>query len=167
MARKYVVGVVGSDDSKGMSHAYDLGKLLGDKDWVVISGGRNNGVMAEINRGLKDSARKCALALGILLSADSKVSPNVDVAVFTDLNNARNNIIGLSCNVLIACGIVGAGTASEVALALKNNKCRVVILDAVPVSKSFYAKLSGDISFVSTPAQALEVCETLRSKTFS
>lgn len=143
-----------------MTHAYALGKLLGDKDWVVITGGRNKGVMAQVNRGVKESSRKMALTLGILPAVNSQVSPDVDVVVCTDLNNARNNIIGLSCDVLVACGIIGAGTASEVALGLKNNKCHVVIVDSDAIARAFFEKMGGKVSFVPSADEALRVCES-------
>jgi len=164
MNRKFAVGVVGSNDPGGMEHALALGKLIGNKEWVVITGGRNEGVMAQVNKGVKASVRKLAWTVGILPSVKSEASPNVDVVVYTDLNNARNNIIGLSCDVLVACGVVGAGTASEVALAVKNNKCQVVILDTDPLAKAFFENLDGEISFVSTPDEALRVCESAFSR---
>ena len=49
------------------------------------------------------------------------MSEAVDLPIVTDLGNARNNINVLSSNVVIACGM-GLGTASEVALALKNHQ---------------------------------------------
>jgi uncharacterized protein (TIGR00725 family) len=144
-----------------MTHAYTLGTLLGDKEWVVLTGGRNCGVMAQVNKGIKDSERKTALTVGILPSVRSTVSADIDVAVFTDLNNARNNLIGLSCQVLICCGVVGAGTVSELALAVKNAKCAIVVLGCDPASKAFLEKLSTKLAFVSTAHAALALCESL------
>jgi len=54
--------------------------------------------------------------------------------------NARNNINVLSSDVVIACGM-GAGTASEIALALKGNK-KVILLNDNEESKCFFKTLS-------------------------
>jgi hypothetical protein len=74
MRRKYAIAVVGRNDANGMAHAYRLGQLLGDKDWVVIIGGRNDSVMAQVNEGVKKSARKLALTHGILPSINSQMT---------------------------------------------------------------------------------------------
>jgi len=58
------------------------------------------------------------LTIGILPTDDTNaISKAVDIAIITDMGNARNILCPLS-DVVIACGM-GAGTASEIALALK------------------------------------------------
>ena len=47
------------------------------------------------------------------------VSPHVDLAIITEMGNARNNVNVMSSNVVVVCGLMGASTVSEVALALK------------------------------------------------
>jgi predicted Rossmann-fold nucleotide-binding protein len=49
----------------------------------------------------------------------ARISRYVDLAILTDLGNARNNVNVMSSNIIVACGLGGAGTVSEVALALK------------------------------------------------
>jgi len=56
------------------------------------------------------------------------------------MGNARNNINILSSDVVIACGM-GAGTASEIALALKANK-QVILLNDSPESQLFFKRLA-------------------------
>jgi hypothetical protein len=68
------------------------------------------------------------------------------------MGNARNNINVLSSNVVIACGM-GAGTASEVALALKGNK-QVILLTDSEESKLFFRSLSADNIFIAKTAKA-------------
>ncbi|MBD0266397.1 MAG: LOG family protein, partial [Tolypothrix sp. Co-bin9] len=81
------------------------------------------------------------LTIGILPNDNQNTISNaVDIAIFTDMGNARNNINVLSSNVVIACGM-GAGTASEIALALKGNK-PVILLTDDEESKIFFKKLS-------------------------
>jgi uncharacterized protein (TIGR00725 family) len=50
-----------------------------------------------------------SLTIGILPDRDADASPAVDVVIVTDMGQARNNIIVLSADAIIACGIDGAG----------------------------------------------------------
>jgi hypothetical protein len=68
------------------------------------------------------------------------------------MGSARNNINALSCNVVIACGI-GAGTTSEIALALKANK-PVVLLNDDEHSHRFFVSLSKENIFIAENAPA-------------
>lgn len=74
------------------------------------------------------------------------ISDAVDIAIFTDMGNARNNINVLSSDLVIACGM-GAGTASEIALALKANK-QVILLSEDVESKVFFQKISPNNIYV-------------------
>jgi hypothetical protein len=90
----------------------------------------------------------------------------VDVAIFTDMGQARNNIIVLTADVVIACGVDGAGTASELSLAIKNGR-PVVVLGAGEAPKAFFSAIGkGDVSFVETPAEAVEATARFLSDTF-
>jgi hypothetical protein len=61
----------------------------------------------------------------------------------------------LSSQVIVACGLGGSGTVSEVALALKAGK-HVVLLGATPVEEKFFKNLGGRfISSVETPEDAI------------
>ncbi len=138
--RKIIIGVMGPGE-KGTSidvqNAYELGKVIAQEGWVLLTGGRNVGVMEAANQGAKSAN---GLTIGILPREDSKgISEAVDIAIFTDMGNARNNINVLSSDVVIACGM-GAGTASEIALALKGNK-KVILLTDEEQSKVFFKKL--------------------------
>ena len=56
---------------------------------------------------------------------------------------------------MIACGVDGAGTASEIALALKNGK-KVILLGADEVTVDFFQKLGKDqVMTASTPQDAV------------
>jgi uncharacterized protein (TIGR00725 family) len=111
-------------------------------------------VMQAVNQGAKKVPG--SLTLGILPTATSDVSNDVDIAVFTDLHNARNNINVLTSDVVIACGNGGPGTVSEIALALKAGK-RVILLAANALSKSFFERLGGNLVVaVKTPEEAVQ-----------
>jgi uncharacterized protein (TIGR00725 family) len=139
--KKIIIGVMGPGEKATVTdvqNAYELGKLIAQKGWVLLTGGRNVGVMDAANKGAKSVN---GLTIGILPSENQKnVSEAVDIAIFTDMGNARNNINVLSSDLVIACGM-GAGTASEVALALKANK-QVILLTEDEESKFFFKKLS-------------------------
>ncbi|SRR5579883_555266 len=139
--RKIVIGVMGPGERASVNdlyNAYELGKRIAQQGWVLLTGGRNVGVMEEASQGAKSAN---GLVIGILPSAHQNgISEAVDIAIFTDLGNARNNINVLSSSVVIACGM-GAGTASEIALALKSNK-KVILLTDDEESKVFFHKLS-------------------------
>lgn len=139
---------------KDVKNAYKLGKLIAKQGWVLLSGGRNSGVMDTVNRGAKESN---GLTIGILPTADKKtISEAVDIAIITDMGSARNNINVLSSNVVIACGM-GAGTASEIALALKAKK-KVILLSEDKESIIFFKKLGkGNIYVADNPEEAIEI----------
>lgn len=125
-------------------NAYTLGKLIAQEGWVLLTGGRNVGVMDAVSRGAKAAN---GLIVGILPDdCDSDLSDAVDIAIITGMGSARNNINVLSSDVVIACGM-GVGTASEVALALKANK-PVVLLTGDRESQLFFKSLSNDTIFL-------------------
>ena len=159
--RKIVIGVMGPGTGateRDQQNAYELGKLIAQEGWVLLTGGRNAGVMNAANMGAKADN---GLTIGILPTADdSGVSEAVDIAIITDMGNARNNINVLSSDVVIACGM-GAGTASEVALALKANK-PVVLLSDHQESQVFFTSLSSSMVFVAeTPVAAIAIAKDL------
>lgn len=121
-------------------NAYKLGEMIAQQGWVLLTGGRNVGVMDAASKGAKAAN---GLTIGILPSDNTNnISDAVDIPIITDMGNARNNINVLSSNVIIACGM-GAGTASEVALAIKANK-KVILLNDSEESQIFFSSLSKD-----------------------
>jgi uncharacterized protein (TIGR00725 family) len=158
---RFVVGVIGAGRarSRDEENARALGELIAREGWVVLSGGRNAGVMRAVNEGAKRV--EGSLTIGILPtagSAEGSVSAAVDVAIFTGMGNARNNINVLSSHVVVACGAGGAGTVSEIALALKAPTPRhVILLTDDAAACAFFKKLGGEMVLIaSTPAQAVE-----------
>ncbi|QIR41426.1 cytochrome [Tolypothrix sp. PCC 7910] len=141
--RKIIVGVMGPGEkaiASDLQNAYELGSLIAQEGWILLTGGRNAGVMDAANKGAKSAN---GLTLGILpRNEQDSICDEVDIAIFTDMGNARNNINVLSSNVIIACGM-GAGTASEIALAVKANQPVILLTDDAE-SKVFFKKLSPD-----------------------
>jgi len=145
--RKPIIGVMGPGNqatSEDSQVAYALGQSIAQSGWVLLSGGRNQGVMDAASRGAKSAD---GLTVGILPAEDrTHMSEAIDIPIITDMGSARNNINVLSSDVVIACGM-GAGTASEVALALKANKF-VILLNANGESRAFFQGLASEQVFV-------------------
>ena len=145
--KKIIIGIMGPGDSAtstDLENAYQLGQLIADAGWILLTGGRNSGVMDAANKGAKAAN---GLTIGILPGNNTRgISEAVDIAIVTDMGNARNNINILSSDVIIACGI-GAGTASEIALALKADK-QVILLNDSLESQLFFKKLAESNIFV-------------------
>jgi len=160
MPRKPVVAIIGTgrEIESAISNARELGRLIAEQGWVLITGGRNAGVMRAANEGAK-SAKDC-LTIGILPNRNTEVSPAVDIAIVTDTGEARNNIIVLSAEVVI--GVNGTGTASEVALALKNGK-NVILVGVDETSKSFFERIAKNA--VHLAGSASETIEKVRELT--
>lgn len=116
-----IVGVMGGAQTTPIAAqlAYDLGQHIAQAGWILLTGGRAVGVMDAASQGAKAAG---GLTIGILPGTDyGGVSAAVDIAIVTGMGDARNVINVLSSQVIIACG-GGAGTLSEIALALKAGK---------------------------------------------
>jgi uncharacterized protein (TIGR00725 family) len=164
--RKPIIGVMGSGEKArevDMKTAFELGSLIARQNWVLLSGGRNNGVMDAVNKGANSSG---GLTVGIMPTKDNElISDAVDVAIITDMGSARNNINVLSSDIIVACGMGGAGTASEIALALKGNK-PVILLNNSEESRQFFRKIGGTLIHEANSArQTIEIAASLLSKT--
>src|SRR5262249_5995381 len=147
-----IAGVMGPGEgatAADLANAFELGRLLAAEGWVVLSGGRDAGVMREVSRGARSAG---GLTVDILPGASARPAPDVDVVIVTQMHNARNNINVLSSHVVIACGAGGPGTASEVALALKAGK-PVILLGADDLSRAFFGRLAPDRVFVAASAE--------------
>ena len=157
MARKTIVGVMGPGDGATDSdswNAQEIGKLIAEKGWILLTGGTNAGVMDAANCGAKQAG---GLTIGIMPTSDpSKISEFVDIPIITDMKSARNNINALSSDVVVACGI-GAGTASEIALAIKAGK-NVILLNDDGDCKKFFLKIGkGKVQVAENPEEAIEM----------
>ena len=119
--RKEVIGVMGGAevDAATETLARRLGSLIAQRGWVLLNGGRDCGVMAASAVGAREAG---GTVIGILPGrSKTGASPDLDYAVVTGMGDARNLVNVLSSDVVIAC-VGGAGTVSEVSLALKNDK---------------------------------------------
>ncbi|MGH7753514.1 MAG: cytochrome [Gemmatimonadales bacterium] len=139
--------------------ARQLGRLLAEAGWVVLTGGRPAGVMEAACAGAKSVPG--SLTIGILPTGpDGPVSAHIDVALFTGVGEARNVINVLSSDVVVACGVEGPGTASEVALALRLAR-PTVLLATAPAASAFFRTIAGRgmLHEVQTPGSVIEFIE--------
>jgi len=143
-----------------IENARELGRLIAREGWILLTGGRNVGVMHAANVGAKELN---GLTIGILPSArDTDTSPAVDIAIYTGMGSARNNINVLSSEVVIVCGM-SSGTASEAALALRADK-PVILLTDNQSARNFFPSLAAKLlHIVDTPREAIELTKHLIS----
>lgn len=155
--RKPVIGVMGPAKAgpRELADASELGELIARQGWVLLTGGKASGVMEAASQGAKTVPN--SVTIGILPDEKTRVSKFVDIAIITDLGNARNNVNVMSSDVIVACGLGGAGTVSEVALALKAKK-GVILLDAGKAGVGLFKDLApGLVHAASSPEEAVQL----------
>jgi len=134
MAHRLIqIAVIGAGQGSALDTlAERVGELLAQSGATLICGGRG-GVMLAASRGARRSG---GLTVGILPGSGATTSvpnPELDVAIYTGLGQARNQLIVLSADALIAVG-GGWGTLSEIALARKQGRT-VILLEAGPITR--------------------------------
>lgn len=117
--------------------AFALGKAIAQEGWIVLTGGRSFGIMEAAMKGAHEAN---GLTVGIL-PTDSALnsSEDADIRIVTGMGSGRNIINVLSSHILVVIGMA-AGTASEVALAIKENK-KVILLCQDEVTVRFFKNL--------------------------
>lgn len=121
MNRPLIIGVMGGGvaDDKTIADARQLGALIAQNGWVLLNGGRRAGIMDASAQGAAEAG---GLTIGILPDDNTcAASDYIQIPILTGMGNARNCINVLSSDVVVACP-GGAGTLSEIALALKNSR---------------------------------------------
>ncbi|HIK46309.1 MAG TPA: TIGR00725 family protein [Leptolyngbyaceae cyanobacterium M65_K2018_010] len=145
---KVIIGVMGPGEQatpEQAATAYELGQAIAQAGWVLLTGGRNVGVMEAASQGARAEG---GLTVGILPGRDaSQMSAAVDIPIFTGIGDARNGINVLSSRVVVICG-AGLGTAAETALALKAQR-PVIFLQPEAQALRFWQSL------VATPLTAV------------
>jgi len=118
--KKLLIGVIGGSkcDEEIAKIAFRVGEIIAEEGHYLICGGLT-GVMEHAARGAKS---KNGVTIGILPGeSKSTANPYIEIPIATGVGYARNAIIVLTADVLIA--IDGEyGTLSEIAYALIYNK---------------------------------------------
>ncbi len=128
--RKTCIGVMGGTvaDAATTATARELGRLIAENNWVLVSGGRPTGVMQASVTGAHEAG---GLTVGVLYDEDREgAAAGLDIVIPTGMGAARNIINVLSSDVVVACRGTG-GTLSEIAMALRAGR-PVVLLDFDP-----------------------------------
>lgn len=117
--------------------AYDLGKAIAQQGWITLTGGRSFGVM---DASLKGASEIGGMTIGVLPGdSDKNSSEHAQIKIITSMGSGRNYISVLSSHVVVVLGMA-AGTASEVALALKSRK-KVILLNQDEITIRFFKNL--------------------------
>ena len=117
----HVIGVIGEAEFSDAAHealAEEVGRRVAESGAALICGGLT-GVMEAACRGAQRAGGR---TIGILPGTErAEANPFVELAVATGMGQARNAVIVLSADVLIAIG-GGYGTLSEIGFALRCGK---------------------------------------------
>lgn len=116
------IAVAGGADCGSVTarEAFEVGRHLARQGAVLLCGGCG-GVMERAAAGARSEG---GLTVGILPGAgpeESAPNPAIEVDLYTGMGQARNLVLVLSAEVVIAIG-GGWGTLSEIALALKHGR---------------------------------------------
>jgi uncharacterized protein (TIGR00725 family) len=161
---KVIAGVMGpgktaTDEETHL--AQELGKLIAQQGWVVLTGGRKYGVMEAAGIGARAAG---GIVVGILPGADTgEMSESVDIPIVTGMLDARNNINVLSSRILFFIGM-NPGTASELSLALKYGKPSILISQTEDVIRAFQYIGHNQIEIAPDVASAMNLARGLVGK---
>jgi uncharacterized protein (TIGR00725 family) len=151
--RRPVLGVIGPGEQatpRDVADAFEVASLAARAGWVVLTGGRDLGVMDAASRGARSEQ---GIAIGVLPDSDARgASRALDVAIVTGLGEMRNHVIVLSSDAVIVCGM-SAGTAAETSLAIRAHKPVVLVRPEKEV-ETFFERLGG-VRVAATPEEAM------------
>lgn len=153
------IGVVGENDCSEEIYiiAEKVGYKIAESGSILVCGGKS-GVMEATAKGVKKNG---GTTIGILPSSTKEEANDfIDFPICTGLGQARNLLVVLNCDVLIAIG-GEYGTLSEIALALKHN-IPVVSLNSWSLDK-IYSEIKNFYQ-TKTPEEAVERALKLSSE---
>jgi len=131
-----VIGPATNTNDAILELAEKIGEFIALNGWILLSGGRDKGIMEAANEGAYSAG---GMTVGVLPGDGNEKSEFVKIPIVTGMGSARNNIIALTADMLVAVGM-GFGTSSEISLALKAGK-KVVIAGADQITKDFFSDL--------------------------
>ena len=157
-ARRVVIGVVGGSTAAAETAALarQIGRLIAERGWTLLSGGRPTGVMQASVSGAREAG---GITIGVLYGEDrDDAAAGLDYVLPTGLGAGRNIVNVLASDVVVACRGSG-GTLSEIALALRFG--RPVVLLGFDPGRPFLDASGGDPrwTLADTPAEAIAAVE--------
>lgn len=150
------ISVIGHSLAEGQHAelAYAVGEEIARRGHILVCGGLG-GVMEAASRGARNAG---GITVGILPGADrSRANRWLSVSIPTDMGHARNAIIALSGDAIIALR-GGYGTLSEMAFGLKMGK-PVIGLESWDPGECPLE--STRVVNATTPRQAVDLAEEL------
>ena len=154
------ISVIGASecDEEMAEVAYRLGWEIARRHHVLVCGGLG-GVMDAAAHGAHDAN---GFSVGILPGPDRRgASKWLSVAVPTDMGHARNAVVALAGDALIAVG-GGFGTLSEIAFGLKMGKPVIGLGAWEPAEGGSEGQWCAKVS---TPGEAVATAEELAGST--
>lgn len=157
-----IIGIMGPNDAleKNLKDAFEIGKYVAEKGYVVLTGGLNVGIQ---NEGLKGAKSSNGLTIGIMpFNEPDKFSEYVDIPIITNMRSGRNYINALSSNLVIACG-VDQGTISEISLSLVNTaKKQVIIVGAIDEANELFKVIDPENVYIAKDyKECIQIIEKL------
>lgn len=144
------ISVIGSAGCSRQEYetALEVGREVARHEAVLVCGGLG-GVMEAAAKGAKEIG---GLTVGILPGKDkNSAGAFIDIGVVTGLGEARNLLVALSADAVIAVG-GGLGTLSELAFAMKSRR-PVVGIGTWRLDKDYCGKVN--IANASSPKEAV------------
>jgi len=149
-------------DPGTMEAARDVGRLVAERNGVIVSGGLG-GVMEAAAQGAKEGG---GLTIGFLPSMDRATANSfLDVVLPTGLGRARNLITARGCDAIIMIG-GGCGTLNELTISYAEARPVVILrgsggwadrIEAVLYDGRYLDdRKTTPIDFADTPAEAVE-----------
>lgn len=149
-----IIGVMGGAvaSEETTQAAFDVGRLIAENGWVLLNGGRDAGVMEASTRGAHQAG---GMVVGILPTDNVAGCAPVDIAIPTGMGDGRN-IINVNASRVVIALTGGAGTVSEIALALKAGKPVITLNFPLGVPFTTYYE-RGQLYDVSSAEEAIEI----------
>jgi uncharacterized protein (TIGR00725 family) len=156
-SRRRVLGVIGPGEDatpRDVADAFEVAALAARRGWVVLTGGRDVGVMDAASRGARSAE---GFSIGVLPDADARsASRTLDVGIVTGFGEMRDQVVVLSSDAIVVCGM-SAGTAAETSIAIKSRRPVVLLRPDLDV-QAFFRRLGGDgVRVATTPEEAMGV----------
>jgi len=162
MARRPVIGVMGAGDAarpQDIDLARALGAAVANEGWVLLSGGRDAGIMDAVNQGAHAAG---GLTIGGLPTADtSPLSEAGDVAIVTGMGSARNASSVVARDGVMAWGRGGGGRGAETGRALKSKRPVILPNDGEDGRRYFSGIGGARVSAAETVEQAIALARGL------
>ena len=164
--RPHLIAVIGHASHGKDIHlktAYEVGKEIAKSGAILLCGGNPEGVPDAAAKGAYESG---GITVGITPKEDSKSSSqHLTIPIHTGMSFARNQILGLSADALIAIG-GGVGTLAEMAYSYVYKKPVIVIegLGGIPeqyIGKYLDEKKTVKILGAKTPKEAVDLAKRL------